>query len=201
MKNKEKKKIKIFEDNIISLETIVISTKLISLALVTINIVYLILTIGYSVFSTKTIFSNSFEDILKDEMTVNYLLKINDYSSLSDIQDAIEMDAGKVSFYMFEVVLPTIIIISVFILSIVLGKKLNDFINNVKSDADIFTSKKIEELKKIRNMILDICILLFLKFNLTFLIFYALLDFMLEIIIYLFSNCVKKENKQAKIEN
>ena len=201
MKNKEKKKIKIFEDNIISLETIVISTKLISLALVTINIVYLILTIGYSVFSTKTIFSNSFEDILKDEMTVNYLLKINDYSSLSDIQDAIEMDVGKVSFYMFEVVLPTIIIISVFILSIVLGKKLNDFINNVKSNADLFTSKKIEELKKIRNMILDICILLFLKFNLTFLIFYALLDFMLEIIIYLFSNCVKKENKQAKIEN
>ncbi len=191
---KEKKEIRIFDDNVISLKTIVTSVKVISLALVTISIVYLIISTGYFIFSTKTVFNNSFEDILKDEMTINYISKINDYS-LSDIKDAIEMEADKLPFYLFEIVFPTIILIFVFILSIVLGKKLNNFVRNVKSNKDLFTNKKIEELKKIRNIILDICFLLFLKFNLTFLIFYALLDFMLEIIIYLFSNCVeKKEN-------
>ncbi len=190
---KEKKKIRIFEDNVISLKTIITSTKLISLALVTINIVYLIITLGYSIFSTKTIFNNTFENILKDDTTVNYILKINDYSSISDIQNAIETDGVKTTFYLLEIVVPTLIIIFVFILSIILGKKLYNFIKNVNSDKDLFTNKKVEELQKMRSLILDICIFLFLQFNLTFLIFYVLLDFMLEIIIYLFSHCVEKE--------
>lgn len=194
---KEKKSKKILDEDIFDLKEIIFSVKILSIVGVILGFIFLLLTGYYCVASTKYILNSTPEEIQNDKLTVNYISKINDYS----IEDTKEIIGGigdvgsKNEFLLIEMVVPTITVILILILIIIFSKKSFDFVRNVISNKELFTKEKLESLKKLRAILLDIFFILILAYKLYYIFIYLIIELGFEIIVYLFKNCVERENK------
>ncbi len=191
-KEKKEKAEKLDIDNI-NLKELVLSVKLFSIVGVVLGFIFLILTGYYFVVSTDNIINYSPAEIQNDRLTINYMSNLNDYSREEAIE-ALSNIGNKTLFIVTNVALPTLILVIVIVLIIISCKIAYDIVKNVKENKNLFTNKKLEMVKKLRTTLIVALLISFLAFGFS-LISILFIELALEIIIYLFENCVERENK------
>jgi hypothetical protein len=156
--------------------------------------VFLISCLVLSTLSIITVAKKSKEVAASKDYVVEYLATVNN-SSDTFIKERL-MEDSKGEFIAFEIVVPTLIIISLLVMLIVLCKRVLSFIKDIKSDKKLFTREKLKESVNIINalLIIGMVYILFLASLFTVVLF-IILDITLTIIYYLFKNCVEYEEK------
>lgn len=119
----------------------------------------------------------------KDQIVMDYVGQLNQYSYSETIHVFSQID-DKVEFVLFELIIPSIILVFGYILLIISLKQLIELIKNVKSKKTLFTEEKYELLKKI-TLRTDIATL-FILGNINLLL-WLLVGFLIELIQYLFA--------------
>ena len=190
-------KIKRLDKKTIKLKDIVSSLKITATLGIIFSSFALLVILVLCTLTTISISVNTIEQSLNNNSTIEYVAKINSYS-ISVAKDAISNITNKGLFIAFDVILPSIIVLIAFILLIFANKKILDFIKDVKTNKNLFTTQKLEELKVIRSYFLTIGLLLFIVFDFSYFFIYLILVITLEIILYLFNYCVNAEIEKAK---
>ena len=155
---------------------------------------FLISCLVLSTLSIITVAKKSKEVAASKDYVVEYLATVNN-SSDTFIKERL-MEDSKGEFIAFEIVVPTLIVISLLVMLIVLCKRVLSFIKDIKSDKKLFTREKLKESVNIINalLVIGMVYILFLASLFTVVLF-IILDITLTIIYYLFKNCVEYEEK------
>lgn len=197
-KDKNKLEIKFFEENkIMKLNDILSSLKVVAIILMIFSAIATITIVVLSTLTTLSVATSTNEQLLKNDSVIDFIAKMNSYS-ISGANDVINNIGSKGWFITFYVILPSLFVIAAFVCLIVFSKKLLNFIKDVKTNKSLFTTEKLNALKKLRAVLLSAGLLFFLAFDFSYFIIYLILELTLEIILYLFNYCVKVENSKEK---
>lgn len=189
--------IKKSDKNIIKLKDLVSIVKFIAtFGIIASSFISLVVIILCTI-TTLSISTGTTEQLLNNNSVIEYVAKINSYS-ISEVKDTIGTITNKGLFVTFDVILPSIIILAIFIFLIIASKKIINFVKDVKSNKSLFTTQKLKELKEIEMLLSVIGIILFIAFGFSYIIVYIILVITLEIILYLFNYCVNAEIEKAK---
>ena len=156
--------------------------------------VFLIGSLVLSTISTITVIKKSKEVTASKDYVIEYVSTLNNTSS--DFMKERLMEDAKGEFIAFEIVIPTLIVISLLVMLIVLCKRVLSFIKDIKSDKKLFTREKLKESVNIINalLIVGMVYILFLSSLFTIVLF-IILYITLTIIYYLFKKCVEYDEK------
>ena len=130
-------------------------------------------------------------DLINDNIVVTLVSKLNNHSII-DTNDLISNMSNKTTFILLEIIVPTVAFISAMMLIIFLSKKVLDFVSNVKIEKDLFTPKKLDDVKDIILLLSLILLALLVLFNEPMIIIYLIVELLLFIIYLLFKKCVKE---------
>ena len=121
------------------------------------------------VFSSLTTISTLKNKLVNNEPIIYFVSKINSYS-LSETTDIINNMQNKGTFIIFEVLIPTILILIAFISLIVLSNRIIYLIKDIKSNKTLITAEKFNDLKNLRGYLFFTGFFFFLAFFLTILL-------------------------------
>lgn len=154
-----------------------------------------ILIFVFSVMATLSVANLPKEELVNNNVVVTLISKLNSYS-ISDAKDLITTMSSRFTFILFEIVVPAIAFIGAMLLLLVLGKRLIDFVNNIKTEKDLFNQKKLQDIHDIISILSLVLLTTLVLFNQPSIIFYLLIELLLWVIYVLFKRCVllKKDN-------
>lgn len=154
-----------------------------------------ILIFVFSVMATLSVANLPKEELVNNNVVVTLISKLNSYS-ISDAKDLITTMSSRFTFILFEIVVPAIAFIGAMLLLLVLGKRLIDFVNNIKTEKDLFNQKKLQDIHDIISILSLVLLTILVLFNQPSIIFYLLIELLLWVIYVLFKRCVllKKDN-------
>lgn len=139
--------------------------------------------------STLDISNYTNEEILKDEILMDYIGEINNYSYI-ELNNFPEV-SNKTLFMVIKIIIPTAIKLFGFILLIIALKKILDLVHNVTNNKELFTKEKYKQLNTI-TILMDIALLFILeKF-----VLWGGIVLLFEIIKYLAKYCVYLTNAE-----
>ena len=140
------------------------------------------------------------EELIKDDRVTDYMSTLNN-DSLEETKQVIN-DESKGMLIAFNIILPTIVYVSMFVILIASFKKLLDYMKDIKQEKELFTKEKLKETTALINSFLLIGMIFFIwTSSFSTLILFIALDIALVIIFYLFKKCVENEDKIKKLEN
>ncbi len=159
--------------------------------------VILVACLVLSTLSIINVLKKTKEEVTNKEYIVEYLATINS-DSVEEVKNNIKADTRGM-FIAFEIVIPTLIVVSLLVMLIVVCKRVISFIKDIKTDKKLFTREKLKESTNIINslLIIGMVFILFLSSFFTILLF-IILDITLTIIFYLFQKCVEYEEGLSK---
>ena len=149
----------------------------------------------FSIIASISIANLPKEELVNNNIVVTLISKLNNYS-ISEVKGLINTLSSRFSFIVFEIIIPTIAFIGAMLLLIALSKRLIDFISDVKFKNDIFTDKKVNNLKDIISILSLVLLTTLVLFNEPSIIFYLIIELLLCATFILFKKCVllKKDN-------
>lgn len=148
-----------------------------------------ILIFVFSVMATLSVANLPKEELVNNNVVVTLISKLNSYS-ISDTKDLITTMSSRFTFILFEIVVPAIAFIGAMLLLLVLGKHLLDFVNNIKTEKDLFNQKKLQDIHDIISILSLVLLTTLVLFNQPSIIFYLLIELLLWVIYVLFKRCV-----------
>lgn len=152
----------------------------------------LVLSTSYSL----SVGDYSLEELRQSDELRYYTSSLNNYT-YSETLDVFSNIDNHVEFGVFELVLPSIVLLVGNILLLVSSKKVLDFLKNVKSKKTLFTDEKYEKLQEIVSILDFTFLCLFFESNL---LIWAFITVILTIILYLFRYCVDFQEKNNEVK-
>ena len=161
--------------------------------------VLIIISIVLSTISTVNVLKKTKEEVVNKDNIMEYLGTING-DKYSEVKERLMKDS-KGEFIAFEIVVPTLIEVSLLVMLVVLCVRVLSFIKDIKSDKKLFTREKLKESTNIINSLLIIGMVFFLFLSSFFtIILFIILDITLTIIFFLFKKCVEYEEKMNEVK-
>lgn len=132
----------------------------------------------------------SIEEIQKDELLIDHVSELNNYSYV-EVIDVFADYEDSVELLVFEIIIPTIFILLGYAALIFALKKLLDLLHDVTDEESLFTRTKSNDIGMIAVLVM-ISSLFLSKELFTF----AIVTVFLEIIVFMFTYCVKLTTKK-----
>ena len=192
---KKKRRIKSFVDNVISLKEACTFLKFTSVFFRILNVLFIILVLFASVTMINTTNKLGLVGLEDDEFIVDFV-RIADTSEDMEITDIIENYNNKTLFITLEIVIPTIIIIVVLVSFMLFWKYLYMMVNKVETNEQLFTKKKLEILKRMKNIMTLALLVFVLLFGVIYILLWALIEVAMEAFVYIFDYAVNKTNEK-----
>lgn len=192
---KKKRRIKSFVDNVISLKEACTFLKFTSVFFRILNVLFIILVLFASVTMINTTNKLGLDGLEDDEFIVDFV-RIADTSEDMEITDIIENYNNKTLFITLEIVIPTIIIIVVLVSFMLFWKYLYMMVNKVETNEQLFTKKKLEILKRMKNIMTLALLVFVLLFGIIYILLWALIEVAMEAFVYIFDYAVNKTNEK-----
>ena len=188
VKKEEKSKLDV-QENIVMVKDEKRLVKFVSLLTTFFATSIAILIFVFSVMASLSIAQLPKEDLVNNNIVVTLLAKLNNYS-VSDAKELINSMNNRFGFILFEIVIPTIAFIGAMLLLIALGKRLIDFVRDVKTESDLINTKKLGEIQDIISILSLVLLTTLVLFDQPSIIFYILIEFLMCVIYVLFKKCV-----------
>ena len=150
-------------------------------------------TVFLGAYSALEIEKSTRQEILSDSTVTTYLSRLNDYTN-EDLNDMILNHPIK-EILIFELILPTVSYLAIFILMVISCIYIIKLSNNVKTTNDLFTEEKLKIVNaiiSIYDIIFSIDLILINNVNIFLLAFFAVA---ISVINYLFKQCVLYNKK------
>ena len=172
----------------IKLKDIMATLKFSSLVGIVVNAIFVLTTIILCVLALLNINVTPEEELINNESVVSYISKVNN-NSIEDTKYEISI-SSKGELIVFDVVFPSLFILSSLICMIVFCSKMQTFTAKVKTDKELFTKQKLKELTILSEWLQLAGFTLMFVFGFYYIIRYLFFVLILEIILYLFNYCV-----------
>lgn len=153
-----------------------------------------ILIFVFGVISVISSINLSNDALLNNNIVTTFVSKMNGYTML-ETKDIISVMTNRLTFIVFEIVIPAIAFIGTMLLIIVLAKRVIDFVNDVNFEKDLYTKKKLSSLREIVTILSVILLATLVIFNRPSIIIYLIINALLGIIYLLFKRCVLLEKR------
>jgi len=190
VEKKEIKKIQKEETQTLFNENVKKVVKISSLVLSFFAIIMCIFTFVFGIITSLKVINSTKVELLHDNFSVTFLSNINS-KSIVEMKDLVQGYGSKTLFIIVNVVLPALAIVAVSILSIILLKKIMDFVDDINTEKELFSKDNIPVIEKFTCLITTIITISFVVFNQPSFILYIFITLLLFIIINLFYRCVK----------
>ena len=149
----------------------------------------------FGIITTLTVANNTSDDVIHNNFVVTFISKISN-SSIEDTKLNILTMNSKISYIVFDIVLPTIALVCAALLIIWLSCLLLKFFNNSLTDKKMFTIEKLNQLGNIIDIFSVILFITWALFNQPSVPFILLIYLLLFITYYLFKKCVNYNLKK-----
>ena len=190
---KKQRRIKSFVDNVISLKEACTFLKFTSIFFRLLNILFIVLVLFASITMINTTNKLGLDNLEEDEFIVDFV-RIADTSEDMEITDIIENYNNKTLFITLEIVIPTVIIIVVLVSFMLFWKYLYMLVDKVETNEQLFTKKKLEILKRMKNIMTLALLVFVLLFGIIYILLWALIEVAMEAFVYIFDYGVNKTN-------
>lgn len=194
-KNEDKVKIDFETKRIPELGEVINTLKVLSVAVTILLSIIGIVMIILGTLTTLTVKSDTKEQLLNNAAVVDYIKAVNGYS-ISRTEETITEMENKTWFMVYNVIVPTVAIFVVIGLLIKLNILIYNMIKDVKTDKDIFTEKKLDDLKRAKSIFSWATLILILVIDISYFIILIIVECTLDVIMYLFNYAVKHTSEK-----
>ena len=154
-----------------------------------------ILIFVFSVIACISVANSSIDALLNNNIVLTVVSKMNNYS-ISEVKTIIEsIGSSRLTFILFEIVVPTIAFVGAMILILVLSKRAIEFIADVSSEKDLYTKRKLINIQDMISILSIVLLTTLVIFNRPSIIIYLLIEALLCIVYLLFKKCVIMRKK------
>lgn len=144
--------------------------------------------------TTFAIIGGSKEQLVTDNTVVTFVSRMNNYT-IAESESAISGMGNKFLFILFEVIVPALSLICAMILIIYLTTRVLNYVHGIKSESDMFTKKKYQEIKDIVAILSTILFVTFLIFNTPSFVFYMIIELFAAMVVFLYKKVVDLKKK------
>lgn len=153
-----------------------------------------LLVFVFSVIAIVSVINQSQTELLNNNIVITMVSKMNNYS-ISEVTELINNMTGKVTFILFEIVIPTIAFVGAMILILVLAKRVIEFIDDVVYEKDLYNKKKLIGIQDIISILSIILLTTLVIFDKPSIFIFLLIEALLGIIYMLFKKCIILKRK------
>ena len=188
---KDAEKIKVFDDGIKTFKEFKTSVQVLSLLGIIMGTLLTLIVTSFCIFGVILVDRNDLKDIPNDEGSVAIVSKIN-YYDYDQARNALLSYDSKTKLIIFELALPSFAIIMALIGITISSRYLYSSIKTATSNKNLFTVGRLEQLKRIRNVLTVSLLPLWFILSIVFLYLWIVVEIFMEIIIYIYEYAVSK---------
>ena len=189
---KEIKKTSVKEEKVVFNPEIKKAVKIVTLFISFFAVIMCIFTFVFGIITALKVANSTKVELLQNNFSVTFLSNIN-AKSIVEMKDLIQGYGGKTLFIIFNVIIPALAIIAVSTLTIILLKKIFDFVNDVDTEKELYTKNNLNLVEKLACLATAIITITFVIFDKPSIALYCFNTALLFIIIALFKKCVKEK--------
>lgn len=193
---KEEKKITKVErkstNNIVFTKDIKIIVKILAIMASFIATIVSIFVFVFGIITSLNAANLEKSELLHDNFSVTFISNVN-CNTIIETENIIKGYGSKALFIIFDIVLPSIALITVMILLVIFSKQLLDFINSVTKENELFTKDKLNVIEKLTCLIAAMLTISLIFFGSPSIIIYLFISVLLFIVIGLFGKCVENQ--------